>query len=361
MRIGPLFALGLLTAVPAPAATIVVPDSVSTIAGALATAASGDSVLVQPGTYPEIVVLVDGVTLAAAVPADRPVLDGGGAGPVLTATNCGSGTIISGFVIRNGVGGGTGGGLKIANGAPRIESCRFESNAAVHGGAVGATASSFTITACEFEGNSASQTGGAVSAAGAASPAIWDCRFVGNDALAGGAIAVRNGCTPEVDASLLDGNQADQGGGIWYDILTGGTLTGCTLVHNDATSGLGSGLFLNSPSSTAVSECILSLGVNGGAIHAVAGSAATFGCCVLWGNAGGNALVNVVDLGTNLWQDPEFCDAPGGTYTLRDTSPCLPGGGCGLIGAFGAGGCGPVSAGSGVETLSWGGVKALYR
>ena len=86
-----------------------------------------------------------------------------------------------------------------------------------------------------------------------------------------------------------------------------------------------------------------------------------FGCCVLFGNAAGDTLSGVTDLGTNLITDPLFCDAGNGDYTLQDNSPALPAGPCGQIGAFGTGGCGATGVSAGVEAHSWGRVKTLYR
>jgi len=343
------------------AGVIVVPDSVGTIGAALAIASSGDTVQVQPGTYPETIVLVDGVAVIAADPGQRPVLDGGGSGPVVSAQNCGSGTVLQGFVVRNGVGVGLGGGAWVKSSSLRIQDCRFEDNSAVHGGGVGGENSAFQLIDCRLEGNAASQTGGAISVTGLPSPTITGCTLFDNDALAGGGLAIRNGCTPAVSGSLIDTNRADQGGGVWYDLFAGGTLSGCTIVFNDATS-LGGGLFLNSLSGPAITACVIALSGSGAAAHAVAGATPTWDCNDLWGNANGNAVVGGGDLGTNISVDPEFCDpVSGGDFGLSDTSPCLAGVSCpSLIGAFGQA-CVAVSAGAEMTASSWGAVKARYR
>jgi hypothetical protein len=357
--------LSCLISVIAPAAragTIVVPDSLPTIGAALAVSAAGDTVLVQPGTYPETIVLVDGVALRAANPGQRPVLDGGGAGPVVTALNCGAGTLLEGFEVRNGAGAGLGGGAWIKSSSLRIEGCVFADNSAVHGGGVGAENSAFTMTGCALEGNAASQTGGAISVTGLPSPAISGCTFFDNDALAGGALAVRNGCTPAVSGSLMDSNRADQGGGIWFDLFAGGTVTGCTIVLNAAASGLGGGLFLNSTSAPDFVACIVAMSVTGAGVHAVSGATPTWDCNDLWGNAGGNAVAGGGDLGTNFHLDPQFCDpVSGGSFLLSDTSPCLAGGSCPtLVGALGLG-CTAVAVRAEMTPSSWGAVKAGYR
>ena len=66
------------------------------------------------------------------------------------------------------------------------------------------------------------------------------------------------------------------------------------------------------------------------------------------GQAGIDNTDGVLNWGAgNFDLDPLFCNAAGGNYTLQADSPCLPGQhpdnvDCGLIGAWGAGGCGSV-------------------
>lgn len=60
----------------------------------------------------------------------------------------------------------------------------------------------------------------------------------------------------------------------------------------------------------------------------------------------------------NISEDPLFCDAESGNYTLQDCSPCVgTAHDGGDIGAFGVG-CECIVA---VEGLSWGRIKSLYR
>jgi hypothetical protein len=59
----------------------------------------------------------------------------------------------------------------------------------------------------------------------------------------------------------------------------------------------------------------------------------------------------------NFNQDPLFCDAPTGDFTIDASSPCAPGNNpaCGLVGAW------DVGCDSPVEAISWGSLKAMYR
>jgi hypothetical protein len=351
----------VLAAGPLFAATHHVPDSLATIAAALAVSSAGDTVLVEPGTYSETIAMVDGVALLAASPGDRPIIDGGGAGPVVTVAACGSSTLIRGFTIRSGSTAASGGGARIVASSLAIEDCLFEANSAVHGGGLSGESSAFTLTGCEFRDNVASEMGGAISVTSVPSPSISGCELAGNEALVGGGIAVRNGCEPSIDASVLVANLADQGAAVWWDFLTGGAMTNCTLVAHGALTPDGGALWFNSICAPFVGANIVAFGTGGGAVFAVAGNSAMLGCNDVFGNVGGDALGGVVDLGTNFSANPLFCDASAGDYTLAPSSPCLPGGPCGLVGAFGAGSCGTISAGAQIETLTWSRIKALYR
>ena len=82
------------------------------------------------------------------------------------------------------------------------------------------------------------------------------------------------------------------------------------------------------------------------------------GCNLLWDNPGGNYVGDWVPASTDIFADPQFCDAAAGDYTLHSTSPAAPENSpiCGLIGALGVD-CDPVS----IESTSWGRIKNLYR
>jgi predicted outer membrane repeat protein len=338
-----------------------VPDSFATIGAALAASTAGDTVLVKPGTYPESIAMVDGVALLAAS-ADRPVIDGLGNGTVVTVNACGASSMIRGFTVRNGASAGTGGGASIVGSSLTIEDCRFENNSAVHGGGLSGEASAFTLIDCELEGNSASETGGAISVTSVPSPSISGCTVTNNDALVGGAIAVRNGCRPDFGASVFVANRADQGAAFWYDFLTGGTVTGCTFASHEAFAPQGGTLWFNSVSAPVVTRNIVAFGLGGGAVFAVAGTSATLGCNDVFGNVGGDALGGIVDLGTNFSADPLFCNAASGDYSLQSESPCLPDGPCGLVGASGEGNCDvAVGAEARIDVRSWAWIKTRYR
>jgi predicted outer membrane repeat protein len=352
--------LGALSSAPAAAAVRVVPDMVGTIGGALAISAAGDTIVVRPGTYPEHVVLVDGVVLLADDPMDRPVIDGTASGRPISASGCGSGTVVNGFVIRHGFSTAIGGGAMLSASQVVFTECDFLDNTGSIGGAIGAVGSSFTVDGCVFSGNVATQSGGAIGMTDASSPDIGNSSFVANSAFAGGAMAIRNGCTPQITGCLVDGGTADQGAALWYDFLTGGSVTQCTIVNAQATGGSGGVLYLASVSSPVIQRSIVAFGAGGGAIFAVGGATATFGCNCVFGNVGGDAIVGGFDDGTNLSADPRFCDRLGGDYELMDISPCATDMTCPLIGAFPVA-CTAVASPGPLPESSWGRIKSQWR
>jgi hypothetical protein len=337
-----------------------VPSPFPTITSALDAASSGDTVLVAPGTYLERLEMTNGVVLRGSDLANPPVVDAQASGVAITVTNCGPSTQVKDFIFRNGIGNGFGGGARIAGSSLTMQRCRFEDNAALHGGGVGGDGA-FFLNECIFEGNHATDTGGAVAVTDLPSPTIVSCRMSSNTASSGGAIAVRNGCIPLIQTTILDENTADQGAAIWWDFLAGGTIELCTIVENTALAIQGGALSCSPLSTPVINRTILAFSAGGGAANIAPGSSATFGCNDIFGNTGGNSIAGGIDLGTNISLDPLFCDAANDDYSLQASSPCLIAGDCGLIGAVGAGACGASAANSPLELLTWGALKARYR
>jgi len=337
-----------------------VPAQFPTIASALAAAIAGDTVLVSPGTYAERLTMKNGVALRGSVAGNPPVVDAQGLGVAITATNCGTATLVKNMVFRNGMGSGFGGGAQITASSLTMEACRFENNSALHGGGVGGDGA-FYLNACIFDGNHAADTGGAVAVTDLPSPTIAWCRMSANTATTGGAIAVRNGCEPAITTTILDENTAEQGAAIWWDFFAGGTFELCTVVENTALSILGGALSASPLSSPLITRTIVAFSIAGGAASIAPGATPAFGCNDLFGNIGGNSIVGGIDLGTNIFLDPLFCNAAGDDYSLQGSSPCLLGGACGQIGAVGAGACITVAAHAPLEALTWGALKARYH
>ena len=122
------------------ATTIHVPGDQPTIQAALTAAQSGDTVLVQPGTYPENIFWpdVNGIKLVSAGDSSNTIIDGGAVSSVIymnpsTAT-IDTTTLIQGFKITNGGNIANGGGVLISNASPVLTRLWITGNTATTDG-----------------------------------------------------------------------------------------------------------------------------------------------------------------------------------------------------------------------------------
>jgi hypothetical protein len=234
--------------------------------------------------------------------------------------------------------GGSGGAIKVQHAAVvTLSLCRFEGNQAGIGGGIhvgylgtldasdcafiqnvgrgGAIWSQGDVTArrCRFEGNSgAGDPGGAVSISGAGgvfAPAdLFECLFVGNNALRGGGI---------------------------YNFS--GVLTVVNCVFRDNTASFGGGIALWTGENVQIINCTLEGNSGGGAAGIYSNT--SFGSvknCVVWGNAGAQIGTGIIPLQVtfcdvmggysgngNINLDPLFQAAGTGGLRLLPGSPCL--------------------------------------
>jgi predicted outer membrane repeat protein len=214
-----------------------------------------------------------------------------------------------------------GGGLSCKAARATVADCAFRNNHAPSGGAINVRVegSEIVTTNCTFEGNTASSTGGGVAAMELSSAILTGCNFFGNSASAGAAIS-------------CSGNAAL-------------TLSGSTLYGNDGPAA--SGLMFSTVSPCTIDNSIIAFGI-GGAAMTGSGTPPTLTCSDIYGNDGGDWIGYIADqygVNGNISEDPLFCGAENGDFTLDSDSPCLPSnhpdgpGTCGLIGSHGIG-CG---------------------
>jgi len=138
--------------------TITVPGDEATIQDGIDAAVNGDTVLVSPGTYFELLNLNGKeITLASANGPTATIIDGGGSGPVITAVSGETlNTVVQGFTIQNGMI-SFGAGIYIVNGTPTIRGNIFDSNVQPVGGygaAIAGNSSSPLIDGNVFTNNS---------------------------------------------------------------------------------------------------------------------------------------------------------------------------------------------------------------
>jgi parallel beta-helix repeat protein/predicted outer membrane repeat protein len=360
------FILLALVCLPAPGygTTYNVPGHAATIQGGIDLASSGDTVLVECGTYLEYNInLKAGVTLRSETgEADCVTIDAQSLGRVF---GCSVDTAVEGFTITGGAaaeGGGVycsanptfrscrflnnhassrGGGLYIAsNYDPTLIGCRFEGNTSDSwgGGVFMDQNCDPTFTDCAFLNNSAVDYGGAYSNFFGGYPHFTDCRFEGNSCDDRGGAILAWWSNPTFDYCVFANNSGEGRGGAIYSFASSTILNNCTFYGNESQTSEGDAVHIAS-GTVSFSNCIISFSTQAQAVYCVSGTP-NLSCANVYGNAGGDyvgCLADWADTNGNFSEDPLFCDAAGGDYRVRSDSPCLDYGGCGIIGARGWG------------------------
>lgn len=345
-----------------------------TINAAVHAALPGDLVLVGPGTYDwfsqdtgdtatsMVTVLRDQTdfTIRGEDGAAATILDARQRGGVMYVTGGTFGTgaertwagvTIEGFTFTGGsalgtegVGGAAwaGGGLAIHLSDTVVRHCVFRNNKATQGGSVwmGGQGAS-RLEDCLVETSSADYGGGVMLVNSEPVMGLVRCTIRDNHAnFAGGGVhAVNVGVVME-DLVVYDNVSSDKGGGLYLGSLhAGSSLTGCTIVANRGITG--GNLRVATNMTAELRRCLVANALGGGAIAAIDNGNVAAGCCLVYGNVGGNAWpAGYTDLGGNLATNPLLC---ADRISPTALSPCLPanragGDDCGLIGAL-AGGC----------------------
>jgi hypothetical protein len=390
-----------------------VPSAVCpTVQAGIDSAAFGDTVLVLPGSYNENLVMKDGVVLLGRDGWPSTFLQPEAAGPpIISCTHVGSTAEITGFTVRNGRS-YDGAGIHCVRSSPRIALNYFNENIAENvGGAIACfEMSDATLEENIFRANRAGYMGGGVYC-DSSGPAIGKNEFLLNHGEWGGAIASAHSATPDIRDNLIHRNTCNwQGGGIY-------ARWNCNLVIEDnvinlnVAGGSGGGMFIQHGSHADVRRNLVARNEadHGGCIHITGYASAliennTVYNCTGYGPSGSSGITayngstievyncivtkcwprpaiscevgstgildcncvwdNAVDYsgctpGANDFsEDPLFCNAVVGDFTLQSCSPCATGYGCGLVGAFGVGcDCGTTAT----TPCTWGSIKAAYR
>jgi hypothetical protein len=382
-----------------------------TIQAGIDSSSTGDSVLVNSGTYLENIDFLgkDVVLLSQSGPATT-IIDGSGKeeSVVLMTHDEGSGAILDGFTITNGrghrigstqnVGGGVyvhakspvirnnyffrnsgspyGGAIYIGTAseiaipvAPIIEDNVFEQNSASLGGAIADLWGDAIITANIFRHNDAIYDGGAIFIwMRSGSPRVENNQFWENQAQdhGGGIYASDQGISRSMIlrqnlfvrniANGFGNGDTGSGGAIWFSF--GGFLSNNTLVANigmgESNCG-GGGLLLDSaPVDLQVTDNIIAF--NGSCGLACEIQVATLpGRNCFWQNVDGDfgSAQRTCDAGWNslaVITNPLFCDPSADDFTLASNSPVLG------MGAFSDPACPPVS----IKHVTWGRLKVTY-
>ncbi|MCZ6766450.1 MAG: right-handed parallel beta-helix repeat-containing protein [bacterium] len=397
-------------------ASLLVPTDYPTIQDALDAALDGDEVVVEPGTYQEILTVPPrAITLRSQSgnPANT-ILDGSlvpdNVALVLFDGDPAGTRALRGFTLTNSKGpvridGFANTGLHI------IEDCRFINMGP--NGALRAVGASTDILNNEFIDNEGIFGGGAIVMTGAG--LIQNNLFQGNDAIPSGTLTLtqggaiyllsqggREGSFVEIRNNTFEENTCtDYGGAIqitqnfncnvirnkfkrnFAAICAGAIyvvansrsvlLRGNTLIENESSQGAGFGIDICQGTRIIANTIVGSIRGAGIRLEGSFGvivqrNIVAFGTGegIKWANSGatqtcnnsfGNVLRNYAGGAVNFSFDPLFCNALGENYTLRANSPCLPAlNSCNLlIGAFDTR-CGAVAT----TDATWGRAKSLY-
>jgi hypothetical protein len=318
-----LFACAFLaSSSPALGSTIFVPADHATIQAAIDAAATGDEIVVAPGTYNELIDFSGkAITLRSSDGAAVTTIDGTakGGSVVQCTSGEGLGTELRGFTITGGIG--------TLDGSIRL------------GGGVFTRGSSPTIEECVVIGNTAFN-GGAMANYGGGRPLVLNCWLGGNTAVQGGGV-FNFDSSPTVVNCVFTGNHATViSGGIDNSSSSNPTVVNCTFSRN-TTDGPGGGMTTGAGASSAlrVENCIFWENADSGGmdesaqIHVGAGLPTVRFSCIQGLVAGG-----AFDSGSNtdnIGDDPAFVDSDGcddapGTLDdelrLSASSPCVDAG-----------------------------------
>ncbi|MFG0284845.1 MAG: right-handed parallel beta-helix repeat-containing protein [Phycisphaerales bacterium JB039] len=216
-----------LAALPAAAQrTIRVPSpEAMTIQAGVDLAASGDTVIISPGTHTgegnrEIQLRGKAITITSDKRLGlRPVIDlerQGRAFYVIRGE--GPDTIIDGLIIRNGLREWKGGAIHIRDSSPTIRDCDFIDCENPLGGAIYAENSGVVIEGCVFRGCGSKKllaAGGAAALAGGCAT-IAGCVFEGNFSDSGGAVWMSQ-AVPKLLGCVFEGSGARSGGALYAE------------------------------------------------------------------------------------------------------------------------------------------------
>ncbi len=251
---------------------------------------------------------------------------------VVRAMNVESTTVLDGINVQGGHGWDRSGGLDLSNSPMKVVGCTFSANESYYGGAV--SCDSFLpalFVRCNFSGNRATSSGGALYLPFAGSAHLHHCRFVGNVTTSSNGGAVYSESFDLIfNQCIFSRNKSSQSGGAVFDSIGSGAYKSCVLYGNECSDGNSaidseSGSF----SLEALANCIVWNNLDNGFLDydpiSIPLTSSTFFSC-LQGNFGNTGTIYVDPLFVN----PAGTDGLLGTldddFSLSPNSPCIDAG-----------------------------------
>jgi hypothetical protein len=226
----------------------------STIRRGMNATTAGNTVIVNPGIYTEVVDFNGAaITLSSLNPEDPcivavTILDGNSTRTVITFDDGeDANSILTGFTIRDGNQPGDGGGIYCTNASPTISHCVIKNNrnSDGNGGGMHNSHSDPTLNKCTFINNTASSYGGAIDNY-ESSPTLRDCTFIGNSAVDGGGAVYNNSNSNAIiiNCVFISNSATDErgNGGAVYNFSSCPKIFNCTFCGNSA-NGVGGAMY----------------------------------------------------------------------------------------------------------------------
>ncbi len=259
-----LFFIALSFVNPVFSAILNVPEDHEDIRSALQAAEEGDTVLVQPGTYPEFIRFPDrSITLASLFlttgdPAyiDSTILTGNGGNSVVQFNGLENVPTLIGFSVTNGRA-ANGGGIFVNGSSPILSDLKvFGNSASRNGGGLCANQpDSLIMMNCILSDNTSDDRGGGIEIFNGYAN-LTNLEIFQNESESGGGISILQGeCHLDLSYSKIFENTASTGGGLYSSC--GPTASLSNVEFSDNTARLGGGVHLSGLSEIEMHYCLV--------------------------------------------------------------------------------------------------------
>ncbi|MFH1998513.1 MAG: right-handed parallel beta-helix repeat-containing protein [Planctomycetota bacterium] len=302
-----------------------VPGEYATIQQAIEAAVDGDSVMVEPGTYPEnLVFRGKRIDVRSTQGAGATLIDGRTLGTVVCFQDSETeDSLLEGFTLFNGKGkqisnNTYGGGVYLGERCqPVLRSLVIRDNKAKYGGAVYGTDASPTLEHCMISNNNGTVMGAAVCCNNGSDMKLIHCTISDNESVGHGGGLSCYDSSPMIVNCVIAFNKAGAGAGIYSGNGDHNPVIINSNVVMNYASGWGSGFYCISYGSIVNSIFWNIPSTKGSEIHLQFGGEVEATCSVVrggWPGAG------------NIDLKPEFLFAYNHDFHIVSTSPCIDAG-----------------------------------